>query len=55
MTMLLLTGNIAFADVVAPGPLESGGGLLLILGIVSLVLVAVAMVVIINIRKKKAK
>lgn len=62
-----LTGNAALADVipepvaepvadvVSVGPVGPGGGLILILGMVSLTLTVVAVVIIVNIRKKNAK
>lgn len=50
-----ITGNAAFADVVALGPVGPSGGLILILGLAGVTLTAVAIVIIISIRKKNAK
>lgn len=66
LVAFFLTGNTAFADVVAPpsnvfadlvsvGPFGPRGGLILILGVVVIALAVTAVVIVINIRKKNAK
>ncbi len=54
IAMFLFTGNVAFADVVA-GPVGPDAGLVVILGMVCIALAVIAIVIILNIRKKNAK
>lgn len=54
LTLLICGANIAYADAIGPVGV-SGGALILILGLICLALAAVAIAIIVGIRKKNAK